>query len=74
MPKMDKASSLAIEILGIRSEISDMKDSLEKAHDELSANLIAQSRASVRVTYEGESYTLEVQHIDEHEKIKIKKG
>ena len=74
MPKMDKASSLAIEILGIKSEISDMKDSLEKACDELSANLIAQSRASVRVTYEGESYTFEVQHIDEHEKIKIKKG
>lgn len=74
MLKPDKSASLAIEVLEIRSKIKDLREELDEKYNELAEDLTTQDRASIRVNFEGEDYFLEVQHVDEHEKIKIKKG
>jgi len=74
MPKLDKSAEFAIEILKIRERIANLKNDSVNARNKFFKELIARNRASCRVNHEGEVYTLEIQHIDEHEEIKIKKG
>ncbi len=74
MPKMDKAGKLALEVLAIKDEIKGLRESINKKIDELCNDLTAQNRASVRVNFNGENYTIEAVHIDAQDKILVKKG
>ena len=74
MPKIDVSAQLALNLITKRQRIQDLQEEAKDIHDQLAESLLKNNRLSIRVDYEGESYTLEVQHIDECEKIKIKKG
>lgn len=73
MPKKDLAAELAHNYLMLRESKKDLQQRMKDAHDAVCAELAKHGRASIRVGFEGEMVTLEVEHIEEQDRIKVRK-
>ena len=74
MPKMDKSAELALDFLALKEQARELQEKIKDAHDLLAESLLQQNKTSIYITWNNAGYTIEVEHVDECDKIKVKKN